>query len=109
MVPSEDCYRLTQASEGCRLKSYQDTGGVWTIGYGHTAGVRNGQTISLSTAVALLKHDMESAASFVNNHALPCTEGQFDAITDFVFNCGPNQLLSSHLLRYHKNGEYDKA
>jgi lysozyme len=107
--PSEDCYKLTEASEGCRLKAYQDTGGVWTIGYGHTSGVRSGQVITFPLAVTLLKHDMQSAANFVNSHALPCTQGQFDALTDFVFNVGPGQFLSSHLLKYHKTGEHEKA
>lgn len=109
MFPSENCYKLTEASEGCRLRSYQDTGGVWTIGYGHTAGVRQGQVITNSMAVVLLKNDMNYAANFVNAHAGRCTQGQFDALTDFVFNVGPGQFLSSHILKYHLAGQYDKA
>jgi GH24 family phage-related lysozyme (muramidase) len=31
---------LTESSEGCCLTAYRDTGGVLTIGYGHTGGVR---------------------------------------------------------------------
>jgi hypothetical protein len=41
--------------------------------------------------------------------AAPCSQGQFDALVDFVFNVGPSQFLTSHLLKYHKAGEYDKA
>jgi lysozyme len=109
MQPSEACYKLTEASEGCRLKAYQDTGGVWTIGYGHTGGVRKGQIITLDQAVSLLKHDMNSAARFVDSHATNCTQNQFDALVDFTFNVGPGQFLSSHLLKYHNNREYEKA
>lgn len=109
MQPSKDCLYLTEKSEGCRLKAYQDTGGVWTIGYGHTNGVQPNQTITQAMAEVLLKHDMEYASKFVEQHAGVCTQGQFDALTDFVFNVGPSQFLSSHLYRYHTSGQYEKA
>jgi lysozyme len=109
MQPSEHCYHLTKESEGCVLRAYQDTGGVWTIGYGHTGGVREGQVISQDQADILLKHDMKYAISFVNAHALPCTQGQFDALVDFVFNVGPSLFLQSTLLRRHKAGLYKEA
>lgn len=109
MQPSENCYKLTEESEGCRLKAYQDTGGVWTIGYGHTGGVAPNSTITQELANTLLEHDMQYAANIVNTHCSPCSQGQFDALTDFVFNVGPTQFLTSHLYRYHVAGEYDKA
>lgn len=109
MQPDDRCYALTKESEGCKLKAYQDTGGVWTIGYGHTGGVRAGQTITNEIAETLLRHDMEYAVSVVNAHALPCTQGQFDALVDFVFNVGPSQFLASTLLKYHLAKQYDKA
>lgn len=109
MEYSDKGLKLTEDSEGCRLKSYQDTGGVWTIGYGHTGGIRPNQTIVQDVAVSLLKHDIEYAVSVVNSHALPCTQGQFDALVDFVFNVGPTQFLSSHLYAYHKEGSYKSA
>lgn len=100
---------LTENSEGCRLTSYQDTGGVWTIGYGHTRNVGPGQKITQDQAATLLQADMQAATVVVNNHCLPCTQGQFDALADFVFNVGAVQFLSSHLFAYHKAREYDKA
>jgi lysozyme len=100
---------LTEQSEGCRLVAYKDTGGVWTIGYGHTNGVREGQVITQAVAETLLRHDIAYAEGVVNEHALPCTQGQFDALVDFVFNVGPSQFLHSHLLVYHKAGQYEKA
>lgn len=109
MTPSKDGLALTEKSEGCKLRAYRDTGGVLTIGYGHTGGVREGQVIDQMTAETLLKHDIEYAVGIVNSHALPCTQGQFDALVDFVFNLGPSQFLNSHLYKYHKAGEYDKA
>jgi lysozyme len=109
VTPSQACYSLTEASEGCKLHSYQDTGGVWTIGYGHTSGVRPGQVITQAVAETLLKHDMEYAAGIVNAHAMPCTQNQFDALTDFVFNVGPSLFLSSTLLKKHLAGDHQGA
>jgi lysozyme len=76
---------------------------------GHTGGVKPNQVITNEIAETLLEHDMQYAASIVNTHCLPCTQGQFDALTDFVFNVGPSQFLSSHLFTYHKTRQYDKA
>jgi lysozyme len=109
MTPSDACYHLTESSEGCALRAYQDTGGVWTIGYGHTKNVKPNDVITSAMAQILLEHDMEYASSVVNTHCLPCTQNQFDALVDFVFNVGPSQFLGSHLYQYHVSGEYDKA
>ena len=109
MQVSENGLKLTEASEGCCLTAYQDTGGVWTIGYGHTGGVRPHQTITQDMAEVLLRHDLDYAVGVVNAHAMPCSQGQFDALVDFVFNVGPSQFLTSHLLKYHLAGEYAAA
>jgi lysozyme len=100
---------LTKQAEGCKLVSYKDTGGVWTIGYGHTGGVKAGQVITQSMADTLLGHDIEYAVGIVNKNATPCSQGQFDALVDFVFNVGPTQFLHSTLLRLHKAGKYKEA
>lgn len=47
--------------EGLRLEAYQDTVGVWTIGYGHTRGVKEGDTITRMEAEALLDAEMRNA------------------------------------------------
>lgn len=101
--------QLTEDSEGLRLKAYQDTGGIWTIGFGHTNGVKPNQVITKEVAEQLFELDSKFAEDCVNKYALPCTQGQFDALVDFVFNVGPSQFLNSTLLKYHKAGEYDKA
>ena len=33
-------FEKLKSFEGCRLQAYQDAAKVWTIGYGHTKGVR---------------------------------------------------------------------
>lgn len=109
MTPSASCTHLTEEFEGCKLTAYKDTGGVWTIGYGHAVGVRPGQTITQETAESLLENDMQYAANIVNKHAGTCTQNQFDALVDFVFNVGPVLFLSSTLLKKHNAGDYDGA
>lgn len=52
---------LIKRFEGCRLKSYQDSVGVWTIGYGHTTGVVKGQNITQAQADTYLKSDCVNA------------------------------------------------
>lgn len=42
--------KLIMQFEGCRLTAYQCAAGVWTIGYGHTAGVTQGMTITQAQA-----------------------------------------------------------
>jgi lysozyme len=80
--------------EGLRLESYQDTGGVWTVGYGHTgADVRPGLRISLGKAKALLAQDLRVAAArlqaVVKRPVIEdLTENQYAALLSFVFNLG---------------------
>jgi lysozyme len=109
MTPSPACLALIKQCEGLRLKSYRDSGGVWTIGHGHTRGVKPGQVITEAEADDLLAADAQEAAEAVNRHALPCTQGQFDALTDFVFNLGEDRFANSTLLRMHQLGNFTGA
>lgn len=84
--------------EGLRLTAYKDSAGVWTIGHGHTRGVKAGQTITEKQADSLLRGDLLTAENYVNGLKLNLTQGQFDALTDFVFNLGAANLASSTLL-----------
>ena len=45
---------LLKHFEGCELSAYQDSVGVWTIGYGHTKGVVPGMTITQGQAEQML-------------------------------------------------------
>jgi lysozyme len=92
---------LTQQFEGLRLAAYQDSVGVWTIGYGHTgAEVHHGLSITQERATELLMQDVASAVAHVNRLVtIELTQNQFDALVDFVFNAGPGNFASSTLLR----------
>lgn len=110
MQPSEDAIDLVKASEGLRLQAYRDAIGVLTIGWGHTTGVRGVQTITLDEAEQILGEDLDDAGAAVNRLvAVPLTQGQFDALTDFVFNLGAGRLAGSTLLRLLNQGDYNAA
>lgn len=110
MKPSAACFYLIRSSEGMRLKAYKDSGGVATVGYGHTGpDVKDGMVISMRRAEELLQRDVAHAADVVNQHALPCTQGQFDAFVDFVFNLGEERFIRSTLLRKHNAENYAGA
>jgi lysozyme len=101
---------LTESFEGLKLTSYQDSVGVWTIGYGHTNGVQQGQTITMQQAEAFLVADVAWAVAFVN-HVLTVlvTQGEFDALVDFVFNLGSGTLAHSTLLQLVNSGNFAAA
>lgn len=80
--------------EGLRLESYQDAGGVWTVGYGHTGSeVHAGLRISLARARGWLADDLQTAAArlygVVERSVIEAlTENQYAALLSFVFNLG---------------------
>jgi lysozyme len=108
---SDSGFALTRSFEGLRLTAYQDCGGVWTIGYGHTGPeVRAGLTITETEAEALLRSDVAASETSVNRAVnVPITQNQFDALVDFCFNCGRGNFLSSTLLRQVNLGNTQAA
>lgn len=85
---------LIKQFEGCRLTAYQDSIGIWTIGYGHTSGVAKGQTITQIQADQYLKADCANAERAVNQYhsKYRWNQNQFDALVSFTFNCGSGNL-----------------
>ncbi len=108
--------------EGCRLEAYKCPAGVWTIGYGHTAGVKEGDTLaSEEAAKALLKGDLSKYGGYVNACVkkgmigFVLTQNMFDALTSFCYNCGNGNLqklvtgrdavtVADKMLLYNKGG-----
>jgi GH24 family phage-related lysozyme (muramidase) len=92
--------KLIESFEGLRLTAYQDSVGVWTIGYGHTRGVAHGQIITQQQAEAFLQQDLGVAEGAVNGLGLTLTDNQFAALVSFAFNLGGgnlNKLLKNGL------------
>lgn len=102
---------LTKQFEGLRLSAYQDSVGVWTIGYGHTGpDVHPALTITEEHATELLLKDTASAVASVNRLVtVTLTQNQFDALVDFVFNVGAAKLANSTLLREINAGNFIAA
>lgn len=112
MRVSDDLVRKLKLLEGCRLDAYQDKGGVWTIGYGHTKGVKPGDRISLDEADNLLRDDLDFFESQVLKLARrPMTQGQFEALVCFSFNVGTSSkgLGGSELLARFNAGDVPAA
>lgn len=86
--------------EGVRLTAYQDVKGVWTIGYGHTKDVKKGDQITQYQAEQFLRDDLQKFEAVANKCANLNTQGRYDAVVDFIYNCGPANFNSSTLKKY---------
>jgi lysozyme len=114
MVYSLTGLALTERFEGCELEAYPDPathGAPWTIGYGHTGpDVHPGLVWSVEQAQAALAADMNHTVNCVNALvSVPLSQGEFDALVDFVFNVGAGALQHSTLLRLLNAGDYAAA
>ncbi len=111
MQVSQKCLDLIKGFEGCRLTAYHDAGlGILTIGYGHCGpDVTEGLVITDQQAEDLLRKDLAKFEAGVEKLAGPTTQGRFDALTDFAFNCGLGNLSESTLLKLHKAGDFRGA
>lgn len=87
MITSNEGIKLIQQFEGLRLKAYQDSVGVWTIGYGHTLNVKPGDVITQTQAVEFLKQDIQHVEKALNKFT-GFNQHQFDALVSFFFNVG---------------------
>ena len=87
--------------EGIERKAYLDTGGVWTVGVGHTGpDVYEGLVATDQQINMWLREDVIDAESAVNRLVLvELTQDQFDALVSFVFNIGETAFKKSTLLR----------
>jgi len=84
--------------------AYQDTAGVWTIGYGHTKGVKRGDRCTQFQAEQWLKEDLAKFEATANRCRRIVTQGQYDAVLDFIYNCGPGNFEKSTLKQYIESG-----
>ncbi len=111
MKCSDEGLEFIMRWEGCKLTAYPDpaTGDEpWTIGVGHTGGVKEGDTITREQALELLRKDAETAEKCVNNGVKGAiTQGQFDALVSLVFNIGCGNFTRSTLLARLNEGVDD--
>lgn len=107
MKSSDVLINFIKRTEGCKLTAYQDSVGVWTIGYGHTAGVKRGNRITQQQADDLLRSDLSRFEAIAAKTPGIRTQGQFDAVTDFCYNCGPGNFQNSTLRKFITTGRKD--
>ena len=100
---------LIKEFEGLRLKAYKCPGGVWTIGYGHTTGVKPGMVISEAQAEEDLKADLIAFERYLNGLGLALNQNQFDALVSFIYNVGTGNFSSSTLLRKVRANPQDNS
>lgn len=117
MRTSQNGINLIKQFEGCRLAAYKCAAGVPTIGYGHTAGVKMGQTITQTQAESFLKDDLMKYEKKVQQYdsIYHWNQNEFDALVSFAYNIGSiNQLtangtrsrtqIAQKMLAYNKAG-----
>lgn len=114
MVTSDEGIALIKAFEGFQAHPYRDTGGLWTVGYGHKVvsgdGVVINDYITPVQGTSLLRHDVAVAEIVVNKLVkVPLNQNQFDALVSFTYNLGGGNLLKSTLLKVLNAGDYDRA
>lgn len=100
---------LAAGFEGVRYVPYQDVGNVWTVCYGETLGVKEGDTATPAQCesqliASLLRHNkpFESLP-----RELP-TQVHLAAL-DFCYNVGVGNCTRSTLWRHLETGRYDQA
>lgn len=96
--------------ETLRLTAYADPIGIPTIGYGHTRGVKLGDTITEEHANMFLADDLQDAESHIEQMInIDININQFSAMVCLVFNIGWSDFAKSTIRRLVNDGDFDGA
>ena len=109
MTTSNQGKNLIKEAEGLRLDAYRCPAGIPTIGWGHTKGVKMGQTITEVQAEDLLVEDIAPIERLLNIMGINFRQEQFDALVSWIFNLGQGNFLHSTLCGRIKSGADDQA
>ena len=108
MKTSAEGLALIKKFEGLELTAYQCAAGVWTIGYGHTKDVQEGDEWSEAHADHMLEVELEEFEEYINdNVTVALSQNQFDALVSWVYNLGPANLKASTMLKVLNSGDYE--
>jgi lysozyme len=108
---SDEGLELIKHFEGCELEAYKCAAGVWTIGYGHTKDIQEGDKWSQDKADFMLWRELEEEyEKYVHDYVhVPLNQSQFDALVSWTYNLGPANLKASTMLKKLNNGEYEEV
>tara|TARA_R110000787_G_scaffold49287_2_gene118317 strand:+ start:799 stop:1242 length:444 start_codon:yes stop_codon:yes gene_type:complete len=110
MKISDEGLELIKKFEGCETKAYQDSVGVWTIGYGHTKNVKEGDEISEDYAMSMLKEEIVEYEQYIENLIdISLSQCEFDALCSWVYNLGPTNLKESTLLKELNHANFERV
>ena len=98
MTTSRKGLGLIKEYEGLRLSAYRCPAGVWTIGYGHTKGVKQGMEIDQMRADDYLVEDISPIERLLNKLSVNFRQEQFDALVSWIFNLGEANFRHSTML-----------
>lgn len=109
--PSDWLINFLISYEKFRPTAYKPTStDKWTIGYGHTKGVKEGDTCTIAQAKLWMMQDVEEACAAVIKYVkVPLNQNQFDALASLVFNAGHELLINSTLETMLNAGNYAGA
>ena len=107
---SQEGISLIKKFEGCELEAYKCAAGVWTIGYGHTKDVKEGNSITKEDAESMLVHELQEYCSDVDIAVkVDLKQNEFDSLVSWTYNLGPTNLNSSTMLRVLNEGKHDEV
>ena len=106
MKVSQECVNLVKFFEGFEAKAYLCPANVWTIGYGRTRNVKEGDMVNEIQAERDLLEELEEFANQVlNSVKVSLTQNELDALTSWTYNLGVGNLQSSTLLKKLNSGD----
>lgn len=110
----EKAVNLIKEFEGFRENAYKCPAGVWTIGYGWTHGVKEGDTITESEASKLVQKEVDKIAEQIRlslEYGVfeKLSENQVCALIDFVYNLGIGNFRTSTLRKLIQKGNFEDA
>lgn len=107
MKTSSNGIDLIKHYEGCETEAYLCPANVWTIGYGHIKGVKEGDVITEQQAHDMLVEELNEYEEYVNTKVMvDLNQDQFDALVSWVYNLGSGNFTSSTLLKVLNSGDY---
>lgn len=97
-------------NEGYKANAYPDSGNVWTIGFGETKGVKQGDTTTPQRALVVLGKSVDGYAKGVQSCVTsPVYQYEFDALVDAAYNAGAAAVCKSPMVYYTNLQQYENA